>query len=288
MERTWLKNYPAGVAQHVNANEYASLVELLDNSFSKYAGLPAYKFMGKDFSYRLIDELSRAFAAYVQTLGLARGDRVAIMLPNVPQYPVVVAGLLRAGLVVVNVNPLYTPRELEHQLRDSGARAIVILENFATTLQQVLPAVPTKTVILAAMGDLLGLVKGALVNLVVRQVRKLVPPYELPGAVRFNQAVAEGARRAPVPVDIGPDDVAVLQYTGGTTGVSKGAVLLHRNLVANILQSDAWYQPALRMAATATGYCGTLGIMIATRSPLTSPRPCRYAANARLRASVWA
>jgi len=245
MERTWLKNYPAGVAQHVNANEYASLVELLDNSFSKYAGLPAYKFMGKDFSYRLIDELSRAFAAYVQTLGLARGDRVAIMLPNVPQYPVVVAGLLRAGLVVVNVNPLYTPRELEHQLRDSGARAIVILENFATTLQQVLPAVPTKTVILAAMGDLLGLVKGALVNLVVRQVRKLVPAFELPGAVRFNDALAAGRRAAFTPVEIGPEDIAVLQYTGGTTGISKGAVLLHRNLVANILQSDAWYQPAL-------------------------------------------
>ena len=146
MERNWLKNYPEGVAPHVNANEYASLVELLDNSFTKYADLPAYKFMGKDYSYRLIDEMSRAFAAYVQTLGLAQGDRVAIMMPNVPQYPVVVAGLLRAGLVVVNVNPLYTPRELEHQLKDSGAKAIVIIENFATTLQQVLHEVPTKKV----------------------------------------------------------------------------------------------------------------------------------------------
>jgi len=246
MERNWLKSYPEGVAQHVNANEYASLVELLDNSFRKYADLPAYKFMGKDFSYRLVDELSRAFAAYAQTLGLAQGDRVAIMMPNVPQYPVVVAGLVRAGLVVVNVNPLYTPRELEHQLKDSGAKAIVIIENFATTLQQVLHAVPTRKIILASMGDLLGLLKGTLVNYVVRNVRKMVPAFDLPGAVRFNDAIAIGRRAAFKPVKVGPDDIAVLQYTGGTTGVSKGAVLLHRNLVANILQSDAWYQPALR------------------------------------------
>jgi len=246
MERNWLKNYPEGVAQHVNANEYASLVELLDNSFRKYADLPAYKFMGKDFSYRLVDELSRAFAAYAQTLGLAQGDRVAIMMPNVPQYPVVVAGLVRAGLVVVNVNPLYTPRELEHQLKDSGAKAIVIIENFATTLQEVLHAVPTRKIILASMGDLLGLLKGTLVNYVVRNVKKMVPAFDLPGAVRFNDAIAIGRRAAFKPVKVGPDDIAVLQYTGGTTGVSKGAVLLHRNLVANILQSDAWYQPALR------------------------------------------
>ena len=246
MERNWLKNYPAGVVPHVNANEYASLVELLDNSFSKYAGLPAYKFMGKDYSYALIDEMSRAFAAYAQTLGLAQGDRVAVMMPNIPQYPVVVAGLLRAGLVVVNVNPLYTPRELEHQLKDSGAKAIVVFENFATTLAQVMHAVPTKKVVLAAMGDMLGLIKGTLVNYVVRNVKKLVPAFELPGAVRFNDAIAIGRRGAFKPVKVGPEDVAVLQYTGGTTGVSKGAVLLHRNLVANVLQSDAWYQPAMK------------------------------------------
>jgi len=252
MERNWLKNYPEGVAPHVNANEYASLVELLDNSFSKYAGLPAYKFMGKDFSYRLVDEMSRAFAAYAQTLGLAQGDRVAIMMPNVPQYPIVVAGLLRAGLVVVNVNPLYTPRELAHQLKDSGAQAIVILENFATTLQDVLHEVPTRKIVLAAMGDLLGLLKGTLVNYVVRNVRKMVPAFELPGAVRFNDAIAIGRRAAFKPVKVGPEDIAVLQYTGGTTGVSKGAVLLHRNLVANILQSDAWYQPALRKVPPGT------------------------------------
>jgi long-chain acyl-CoA synthetase len=245
MERNWLKNYPAGVAQHVNANEYASLVELLDNSFKKYAALPAYKFMGKDYSYQAIDEMSQAFAAYAQTLGLAQGDRVAIMMPNVPQYPVVVAGLLRAGLVVVNVNPLYTPRELEHQLKDSGAKAIVIIENFATTLQQVLHAVPTKKIILASLGDMLGMIKGTITNYVVRNVKKMVPAYELPGAVRFNDAIAIGRRAVFKPVKVGPEDIAVLQYTGGTTGVSKGAVLLHRNLVANVLQSDAWYQPAL-------------------------------------------
>ena len=246
MERNWLKNYPAGVPPHVNANEYASLVELLNDSFTKYADLPAYKFMGKDYSFRLIDELSRAFAAYAQTLGLVQGDRVAIMMPNVPQYPVVVAGLLRAGLVVVNVNPLYTPRELEHQLKDSGAKAIVIIENFATTLQHVLADVPTRKVILASMGDMLGLVKGSIVNYVVRSVKKMVPAFDLPGAVRFNDAIAIGRRAAFKQALVGPEDIAVLQYTGGTTGVSKGAVLLHRNLVANVLQSDAWYQPAMK------------------------------------------
>jgi len=246
MDRNWLKNYPAGVPPHVDVNEYASLVELLNNSFTKYANLPAYKFMGKAWSFRLIDEMSRAFAAYVQTLGLAQGDRVAVMMPNVPQYPVVVAGLLRAGLVVVNVNPLYTPRELQHQLKDSGAKAIVIVENFATTLQHVLGEVPTQKIILASLGDMLGLVKGTLVNFVVRNVKKMVPAFQLPGAVRFNDAIAIGRRATFTPVGVGPDDVAVLQYTGGTTGVSKGAVLLHRNLVANVLQSDAWYQPAMK------------------------------------------
>ena len=168
------------------------------------------------------------------------------MMPNVPQYPVAVAAILRAGYVVVNVNPLYTPRELEHQLKDSGAKAIVILENFAATLQQVIDAVPTKKVVLAAMGDMLGLIKGTLVNHVVRKVKKMVPAFSLPGAVRFNDAVAQGRGKAYTAPKVGPDDIAVLQYTGGTTGVSKGAVLLHRNLVANLLQSEAWYQPALK------------------------------------------
>jgi long-chain acyl-CoA synthetase len=246
MEKIWLKQYPAGVPAEVKTDVYPSLVALLEESFRKHAQLPAYRFMGKSFSFELVDDLSRAFAAYLQSLGLARGDRVAIMLPNVPQYPIAVAGILRAGLVVVNVNPLYTPRELEHQLKDSGAKAIVILENFASTLQQVFEAVPTKHVVLAAMGDLMGFLKGAIVNHVVRKVKKMVPPFSLPQAMRFNDAISRGRGKAFTAPRVGPDDIAVLQYTGGTTGVSKGAVLLHRNLVANVLQSEAWYQPALK------------------------------------------
>jgi long-chain acyl-CoA synthetase len=246
MEKIWLKQYPAGVPAEVKTDVYPSLVALLEESFRKHAKLPAYRFMGKSFSFEQVDDLSRAFAAYLQSLGLARGDRVAVMLPNIPQYPIAVAGILRAGLVVVNVNPLYTPRELEHQLKDSGAKAIVILENFASTLQQVADAVPTKHVVLAAMGDLMGLFKGAVVNHVVRKVKKMVPAFSLPQAVRFNEAVSRGRAKPFTAPRVGPDDIAVLQYTGGTTGVSKGAVLLHRNLVANVLQSEAWYQPALR------------------------------------------
>jgi long-chain acyl-CoA synthetase len=245
MEKPWLKQYPAGVPAEIPADTYASLVALLDDAFARYAGRTALHYMGRSTSFAEIDAQSRALAAWMQAQGLERGDRVALMMPNVPQYPIAVAAALRAGLVVVNVNPLYTPRELEHQLKDSGAKAIVILENFAATLQQVLPAVPVRTVVLAAMGDLLGLAKGAVVNAVVRHVRKLVPPFQLPGAVRFNDAVRRGRAMAFTPARPGPDDIAVLQYTGGTTGISKGAVLLHRNLVANVLQAEAWYQPAI-------------------------------------------
>lgn len=246
MEKIWLKQYPAGVPAEVKTDVYPSLVALVDESFRKYRDQCAYKFMGRDFSFSEIDEASRAMAAWLQGSGLARGDRVAVMMPNVPQYPVAVAAILRAGLVVVNVNPLYTPRELEHQLKDSGAKAIVVLENFAAVLQQVIDNVPTKKVIVAAMGDMLGLLKGAIVNHVVRRVKKMVPAYSLPGAVRFNDTLSRGRRMSYTAPQVGPDDIAVLQYTGGTTGVSKGAVLLHRNLVANILQSEAWYQPALK------------------------------------------
>ena len=246
MDKPWLSHYPAGVPADINTDLYPSLVQLVDHALSTHADKHAYVFMGKRFTFAQIDGWSRAMAAYLQSLGLTTGDRVAVMLPNVPQYPVAVAGILRAGFVVVNVNPLYTPRELEHQLKDSGAKAIIILENFAATLQQVLDKVPTKHVVLAAMGDLLGLVKGALVNYVVRNKRKLVPPFSLPQAVGFKQALQQGSTRAVKPAVVGPDDVAVLQYTGGTTGVSKGAVLLHRNLVANLLQAEAWYQPALK------------------------------------------
>jgi long-chain acyl-CoA synthetase len=243
--RPWLSAYPPGVPADIDPGQYVSLVQLLEESFQKYATRPAYSFMGKELTFGETDALSTAFAAYLQGLGLAKGDRVAIMMPNVPQYPVAVAAILRAGLVVVNVNPLYTPRELEHQLKDSGSKAIVIIENFAGTLQQCIANTPVKHVVLAAMGDLLGLVKGTLVNYVVRNVKKMVPAFNLPGAVRFNDAVAQGRRGTFKKPDIKSDDVAVLQYTGGTTGVSKGAVLLHRNVIANVLQSEAFNQPVM-------------------------------------------
>jgi long-chain acyl-CoA synthetase len=245
MDKPWLRHYPADVPETVDSDLYPSLVALMDEAFVRHARLPACRYMGRDIGFAQIDAWSRAFAAWLQSQPLVRGDRVAIMLPNVPQYLVAVAAILRAGFVVVNVNPLYTARELEHQLKDSGAKAIVILENFASVLEQVLPAVPTRCVVLAAMGDCLGWAQGLLVNHVVRKVRKLVPAYRLPTAVRWGDALAAGAKQVLRPAVLGPDDIAVLQYTGGTTGVSKGAVLLHRNLVANVLQSEAWYQPAL-------------------------------------------
>jgi long-chain acyl-CoA synthetase len=244
-DRPWLAAYPQGVPADIDASQYASLAQLMEESFVKFAARTAYVFMGKEVSFGQTDSLSRAFAAYLQGLGLVKGDRVALMMPNVPQYPVAVAAVLRAGLVVVNVNPLYTPRELEHQLKDSGAKAIVIIENFASTLQQCIAATPVKHVVLATMGDLLGGLKGLLVNYVVRKVKKMVPAYSLPGAVRFNDAIARGSRSIVRKPEIKPDDIAVLQYTGGTTGVSKGAVLLHRNIVANVLQSEAWNQPMM-------------------------------------------
>ena len=245
-ERIWLKNYPEGVPADVDTSQYSSLVELIEDSFKRFADRTAYSFMGKDVSYAETDEQSRALAAYLQGLGLARGDRVAIMMPNVPQYPATVAAVLRAGLVVVNVNPLYTARELEHQLKDSGAKAIVIIENFAQTLDKCIAATPVKHVVLASMGDRLGGLKGMIVNFVVRKIKKLVPPFNLPGAVRYNDAVAKGRGARFTAPAIGPDDVAVLQYTGGTTGVSKGAMLLHRNLIANVLQSEAWNDPVMK------------------------------------------
>ena len=245
-DRPWLAAYPQGVPADIDPTQYASLVALMDEAFRQYADRVAYSFMGKDISFAQTDALSRAFAAYLQGQGLVKGDRVAIMMPNVPQYPVVVAAVLRAGFVVVNVNPLYTPRELEHQLKDSGSKAIVIIENFATTLQSCIANTPVKHVVLCAMGDQLGFLKGLLVNYVVRNVKKLVPEYSLPGAVRFNDAIAKGQRGTFKPVDIKPDDIALLQYTGGTTGVSKGAVLLHRNVIANVLQAEAWNEPVMK------------------------------------------
>ena len=255
MEKIWLKHYPAGVPEQVRTDRYPSLLALLDEGFRRHAALPAYKYMGRSYSFADIDAHARALAAYLQSLELERGDRVAIMLPNIPQYPVAVAAILRAGFVVVNVNPLYTPRELEHQLKDSGARAIIVLENFAATLQQVLDAVPSKQVILASLGDMLGSLQRALVNHVVRKTKKLVPPFQLPEALRFNDALAQGRRLLYTAPAVGPDDIAVLQYTGGTTGVSKGAVLLHRNLVANLLQAEAWNAPALKQLPPGEQLC---------------------------------
>jgi len=244
-QRPWLGQYPEGVPADIDETQYESLVELLEDSFKKYAKSTAYSFMGKDTTFAQTDSLSTAFGAYLQGLGLEKGDRVALMMPNMPQYPIAVAAVLRAGLVVVNVNPLYTARELEHQLKDSGAKAIVIIENFASTLEQCIAATPIKHVIISAMGDRLGLMKGALVNYVVRHVKKLVPNYNLPGAVRFNDAIAQGTGKTLKKPVINSKDIAVLQYTGGTTGVSKGAVLLHSNVIANVLQSEAWNQPVM-------------------------------------------
>ncbi len=277
-DRMWLKCYPEGVPADIDAAQYPSLVALMEDSFKRYAKRVAYSFMGKDITYAQTDSLSQAFAAYLQGLGLVKGDRVAVMMPNVPQYPVAVAAILRAGLILVNVNPLYTPRELEHQLKDAGAKAIVILENFATTLEKCMTATPVKHVVLCSLGDQLGLLKGSLVNYMVRNVKKMVPPFSLPGAVRFNEAVARGTKGAVKRADIKPDDVAVLQYTGGTTGVSKGAVLLHRNVVANVLQSEAWNEPVMKLVPAneqPTSVCAiplyhifafTVGMMLSMRT----------------------
>jgi long-chain acyl-CoA synthetase len=244
MDRIWLKHYPPGVPAEIDASQYRSIVALMDESFAKFRAAKGYAFMGKEFTFGEVDNLSKALAAWLQSKNLARGARVAIMMPNVVQYAVAIAAILRAGYAVVNVNPLYTPRELEHQLRDSGAEAIVILENFAHVLAQVINKTSVKFVVVASLGDMLGL-KGAIVNFVVRKVKKLVPPWSLANSISFNEAVAAGRKLGLNPVDIGPDDVAFLQYTGGTTGVSKGATLLHRNIVANVLQNDAWLQPAI-------------------------------------------
>ncbi|MFM0418541.1 long-chain acyl-CoA synthetase [Burkholderia sp. WP9] len=242
MDKIWLKSYPPGVPAEIDPTRYSSLGELLEEAFREHRAKPAFVCMDKTISYGELDALSRKLAAWFQSKGLARGTRIAIMMPNVLQYPVAIAAILRAGYVVVNVNPLYTPRELEHQLKDSGAEAIILLENFAVTLQAIVRNTAVKHVVVAAMGDLMG-IKGTLVNFVVRKVKKMVPAWSLPGHVKFNTAIAEGGRQKFNPVQQGPNDVAFLQYTGGTTGVAKGATLLHRNLIANVLQSEIWLDP---------------------------------------------
>ena len=247
MERPWLQYYPPGVPADIDTTRCPSLVTMFEESFKAYAASEACVCMGKTLTYAELDAASRAFAAWLQSKGLARGARVAIMMPNVLQYPVAIAGILRAGLTGVNVNPLYKPRELEFQLKDCGAEVIIVLENFASVLQEALPHTAVKHVVVASMGDMLGMVKGALVNTVVRHVKKMVPAYALPGATKFNDALAQGGKLPFTRAAVGPDDIAFLQYTGGTTGVSKGAILLHRNLVANVLQVEAWNVPIMAL-----------------------------------------
>ena len=247
MEKVWLKRYPANVPAEIDLGAYRSLVEVFEQSCQRFAARNAFVNMGYGMSYAELEQKSRAFAAYLQQdLGLEKGERVAIMLPNLLQYPVALFGVLRAGLVVVNVNPLYTPRELEHQLQDSGARAILILANFAHVLAEVIGKTAVKQAIITEIGDLLPFWKAKVVNLVVRHVKKMVPDYSLPGAVGFNDALTLGGRRKLQPVAVEAEDLAFLQYTGGTTGLSKGAMLTHRNMLANMQQISAWVGSAIR------------------------------------------
>jgi long-chain acyl-CoA synthetase len=242
MDKIWLKSYPEGVPAEIDNTQYRSVTHLLEEAFRKYADRNAFVCMDKFMTYGELDQLSQKMGAWLQSKGLQAGARIAIMMPNVLQYPVAMAAVLRAGYTVVNVNPLYTPRELQHQLVDSGAEAIIVLENFATTVQQVVAQTPVKHVIVASMGDLLGGLKGAIVNLVVRKVKKMVPAYSLPGSISFKKVLAEGTGMTLQPVKQNHDDIAFLQYTGGTTGVSKGAILLHSNIISNVLQNEAWLQ----------------------------------------------
>jgi len=247
MQKPWLAQYPAGVPHDVNVNQYGSLIDIFDESFKKFANRKAFVCMDQPMTYGELDTYSKQIGAYLQNLGLEQGARVAVMMPNILQNPVAIAGILRAGFVVVNVNPLYTPRELAHQLSDSGAQAILILENFAHVLQHVLEKekVDIKHIVVATMGDMFPFLKRTLVNFVVRKVKKLVPAWSIPSYVSFSDALKKGATITFNRPSLKLDDVAFLQYTGGTTGVSKGATLLHRNIVANVLQTEAWLQPAL-------------------------------------------
>jgi long-chain acyl-CoA synthetase len=246
MDRFWLKSYPPGVPSDIDPSVYPSVVSLLEESFAKFRDAKAYVCMDKALTFGEVDTLSQALAAWLQSRGLKRGARVAIMMPNVLQYPVAIAAVLRAGFIAVNVNPLYTAPELHHQLEDSGAEAVIVLENFASTLQKAIAGTPVKHVVVASVGDLMGFLKGTVINFVLRNVRKQIPAWSLPGHFKFNEVISAGRSMRLVRPDLGPQDVAVLQYTGGTTGVAKGATLLHHTIVANLLASEAWMQPGLK------------------------------------------
>ncbi|MGD8108978.1 long-chain-fatty-acid--CoA ligase FadD [Vibrio sp. NTOU-M3] len=246
MDKPWLSRYPSDVPEQINPDQYPSLVEMFEQSVQKYADQPAFMNMGSVMTFRKLEERSRAFAAYLQNeLKLQKGDRVALMMPNLLQYPVALFGVLRAGLIAVNVNPLYTPRELEHQLNDSGAKAIVIVSNFANTLEQVVENTPVKHVVLTSLGQMLPRAKGTLVDFVVKYVKGMVPKYNLPGAISMRKALHKGRRLQYVKPFMSGDDIAFLQYTGGTTGVAKGAILTHRNMIANVMQAKGAYGPVL-------------------------------------------
>lgn len=246
MDKPWLSRYPSDVPETINPDQYPSLVEMFEQSVQKYADQPAFENMGSIMTFRKLEERSRAFAAYLQNdLKLKKGDRVALMMPNLLQYPIALFGVLRAGMIAVNVNPLYTPRELEHQLNDSGAKAIVIVSNFASTLEKVVDNTPVKHVVLTSLGQMLPRAKGTIVDFVVKYVKGMVPKYDLPGAISFRKALHKGRRLQYVKPFMSGDDIAFLQYTGGTTGVAKGAILTHRNMIANVLQAKGAYGPVL-------------------------------------------
>jgi len=245
VEKIWLKHYPKGVPAEIDINEYASVRDVFEESVRKYASRKAYTCMGKSITFAELDALSAAFGAWLQANGCKKGARIALMMPNVLQYPICLFGILRAGCTVVNVNPLYTARELEHQLKDSGAEVIVVVENFAHVLQEVIAGTKVRQPIVTSIGELLGF-KGLIVDFVLRHVKKMIPAYSLPGSIRLSDTLADGRKRKLENVPLGHDDIAFLQYTGGTTGVAKGAMLLHRNIVANLLQARAWVKPFLK------------------------------------------
>jgi len=245
MEKPWLHHYPAGVPANIDPDQYSRVIDMVEDSFRKYADQPAFVFMGKTMTFRELDQKSAAFGAYLRSRGLEPGDRVALMMPNLLQYPIAMFGVLRAGLILVNTNPLYTPREMKHQFVDSGAKAILIAENFAANLQQIIGETQIKTVIITSIGEMLGL-KGSIVNFVVRRVKKMVPKYNIQNTVCFNDTLEQGKKFTLEPFQGGPDDTIALQYTGGTTGVSKGTMLTNRNLLANMMQIRAWLMPVLK------------------------------------------